>query len=1442
MPGTAGGDAERSEIHLAQVRARSPLPYPWKVSPACSTLAGVTENPTERPRRKRRWIRFALIGILLGVALLLAFAPALAAPIVRGIAIDRIAERVDGRASIQEFSLSWGGKVHLGKVSVVEASGAPIARIDRADASIDVWDALRGRYRFDLDLAGFEVVLRQRADGHWNVEEWAGAAKNGGSKAGASEPLDAQGAVKLSGGRVVVEALDGTTSIEGMELAARLEPPGAESSWRASFTATRDGRPAGSFHSEGTLGRADASFDPRSLHANGTVEVASLPLALAEPFLGSGPSPRRLRGELNAKASLTGDAERARFEGTVKASGVSLRREAGPGARALALEEPEIALDFAAALATERLDVSLEKCELRSNLARGSLRATLENLSALGESPQASAFRVRDCKGELWYRPERLDALLGTNLAASLPQAAEEHLGFEVEAALEPPGTPSTWKATLTATQGGKPAGTFRTAGTLERKSTSFDPKELAANGELAIEKFPLALAEPFLASPGTSTRLAGELDAKFTIAGNAERSRIAGDVDLRDFALQRTSAAGATTKLEEPRIAVALSADVATERLDVSLETCSIESSLVHGSLAGKLGNLRALLGQEANSAFVVENFAGDVSYRPDRIAALLGAEIPKGLAIASEERIALSLDARLEAPGKPSTWKASLTATQGGKPAGTFRTAGTLERKSTSFDPKELAANGEFAVERFPLALAEPFLASPGTTTQVAGMLDAKFTISGNAERSRIAGDVDVRDFALRRTSEAGATTELEEPRIAVALAAEVATERLDVALERCTIESGLVDGSLAGTLENLAALGEESPSAAIRARGLKGELRYRPERVDALLGTSLAASLAAAGPEAASPADEGVAFELDAALEPPGKASTWKMELGATRGGREAGTLRSEGRLERKGATFDLEDLAANGSVVVERFPLALLQPVLGAGAAAPELAGELGANLVLSGDSKHAKVTGDLTAKDLRFRRAGAPGSPPIELVEPALSASLAADVHTDRLDVELSKLALEAQILRGSMQGRFENLRALTEPVEGSKARIASAKGDFTYVPDRIAALLGPFLPVSIHGSEPKSIAFELAGDVPAPDLAAVLPALTGRVELGLGGFSTTGISGTEGNLSATLERGQARWTADADANGGKLSIQGSTMLASLFDAKKESKTTFSMKAQGVGANSRLAPLLSALHPAFAAVGALDQAEIGGLVNCELELGYDGPLAGDAVLSWKAFPKSRMQGKGSFSISGAKLQNSPLLEEMLALFHVDASKELALAPLEFQIQNGRVSYAKAWSWTIQGVPTTFTGSVGLDQTLALSWNVPITDALVEKYGFLSSLRGQKIELPIGGTVTKPKLDVKGALKDLALQAAQQGLLEGLGGLGGGGDAREESSGEKPRGGTEDPARLLADADALWKEGRKVEAAAIYERLRDEHKLSLVYLLNRDHIKKRAEYEP
>lgn len=515
----------------------------------------------------------------------------------------------------------------------------------------------------------------------------------------------------------------------------------------------------------------------------------------------------------------------------------------------------------------------------------------------------------------------------------------------------------------------------------------------------------------------------------------------------------------------------------------------------------------------------------------------------------------------------------------------------------------------------------------------------------------------------------------------------------------------------------------------------------------------------------------------------------------------------------------------------------------------------------------------KGDGELLAVDLQLEpappAAGAkPAQPPataakpLALNEPRLVYALDLLYAQKPGDLTLRKLHLESLTASGDVSGRITGLASLSAPAasaagaEGAAAKpdvvIEGLQGDLTYVPDKLALVLGPLLPGELTGSEPEPCRFRLDGRIQGLDAPALIAGLAGTVDVGLGRYRQTGLD-VGGDAHLELKDGAAKVTSTLSANGGELALGGDVRIVPGPEGLMTENPHITLGAKDVQANAQLSPLLGFVHPAFASLESAKGGEIGGLIDCNVDLSYDGQLDAAALAGgFEALPKQPINGSISFALNGGSLATSPLVKQVLEKLNLGSTADFALKPIAIDVKQGRLHYAKPWEWTMLGSNTSFGGSIGLDKTLDLKWTVPITAELAARNELLGHLQGQTLAINIGGTVTHPAIDtgdmLKGLVKDAAQGVIEKELKEALGSITGGdpgkgGGAAQGAGKEK---GAEDAAQgpddLLKRADDLWKKGDKAAAVPLYKELRDKHKLSLVYVLNKDRIKDRADWKP
>ncbi|MCC6492832.1 MAG: hypothetical protein IT424_07410 [Pirellulales bacterium] len=91
-------------------------------------------------------------------------------------------------------------------------------------------------------------------------------------------------------------------------------------------------------------------------------------------------------------------------------------------------------------------------------------------------------------------------------------------------------------------------------------------------------------------------------------------------------------------------------------------------------------------------------------------------------------------------------------------------------------------------------------------------------------------------------------------------------------------------------------------------------------------------------------------------------------------------------------------------------------------------------------------------------------------------------------------------------------------------------------------------------------------------------------------------------------------------------------------------------------------------------------------------------------------------------------------------------------------VDVRVVDGRV-YHQNLEFLIDDVPVRSSGSVGFDETLALTIEVPVQEKWVGNRPALKALVGQPLQIPIGGTFSHPQVDPR-AIANFAAQAAQQ----------------------------------------------------------------------------------
>ena len=180
-------------------------------------------------------------------------------------------------------------------------------------------------------------------------------------------------------------------------------------------------------------------------------------------------------------------------------------------------------------------------------------------------------------------------------------------------------------------------------------------------------------------------------------------------------------------------------------------------------------------------------------------------------------------------------------------------------------------------------------------------------------------------------------------------------------------------------------------------------------------------------------------------------------------------------------------------------------------------------------------------------------------------------------------------------------------------------------------------------------------------------------------------------------------------------------------------------------------------LLSKIHPLFKGASA---------VTGKLNLGLES-------FSWPLDPAMRRaaQFEGRMQLTDLHMSTHGLLQKILEATKVrERDIDIGSREVQFSCENERITCSPL-KFEVSDHQVMVVGSMGLDQTLDYSAQLPVTRELVggDAYKYLE---GTTIRVPIRGTATNPELNqniLQEATGDLLKQAAQKAIQEKAGKL-------------------------------------------------------------------------
>jgi len=397
---------------------------------------------------------------------------------------------------------------------------------------------------------------------------------------------------------------------------------------------------------------------------------------------------------------------------------------------------------------------------------------------------------------------------------------------------------------------------------------------------------------------------------------------------------------------------------------------------------------------------------------------------------------------------------------------------------------------------------------------------------------------------------------------------------------------------------------------------------------------------------------------------------------------------------------------------------------------------QLAGIAESKISISSDKNIYKITTDSTKiKGLKLIY---PGRKPFEPNEVTLTFN--AEVNTEQKAVNIKELQLESPQIK-IHKGEFNLLN------EADKTKL-KGQAECEYDWSAVSAVAAPYLPegLTLQGKRKDAVSF--VSEYPTGQTDKLMANLTASAKLGFEKAGYMGLNFGPTDVDIDIQKGLLKIAPFVTTvNDGQFNFAGQTDFRQKPAQFKIAEPMQLMKNIKID-DQTTEKLLRYLNPVFA-----DAGNVSGIANFSCE---------QLIIPFSAAAKNQTEVVGTISMDKVRLQASDLLGQILSGAGTSArGTDITIRPTKFILRDGFLRYDDM-QMDVGDNPVNFKGVIGLDKSLDMTITLPYTTrGRTARLG--RETIGQRVSVPLRGTIDNPELDVRRLLEDQLLKQLE-GQLE------------------------------------------------------------------------------